>query len=95
MGWSSKTYADGLVQFGDTFGLLPLKELFDAFAKTQPDAAIFSRINADASVSIFFPPASREFGLLMGAVDCEIPEPYGLALLCGAPTLWDEWFGQG
>ena len=92
MGWSSKTYADGLVQFGDTFGLLPLKELFDTFAKTQPNAAIFSRINTDASVSIFFPPVAREFGQLMGAVDCEMPERDGLALLCGAPTQWDEWF---
>jgi hypothetical protein len=83
MPWSSKRFPDGLVVFGNAIGLMPMKEIFDAFAARNPGAAILSRIDADGSVILFFPPVAWEFGKMMGGTDCDAPPRENLTVLIG------------
>lgn len=90
MPWSSKRFPDGLVVFGSAIGLMPMKEMFDAFAATHPGAAILSRLDADKSVVLYFPPVAWEFGRMMGGSDCEPPSRENLALLIGDASALEQ-----
>ena len=93
MSWSSKRFPDGLAVFGSAIGLMPMKEMFDAFAATHPGAAILSRIDPDKSVVLFFPPVAREFGRMMGGEDCEPPSRENLAVLIGDAAALEQLAG--
>jgi hypothetical protein len=85
MPWYAKQFADGRIALHSRGDLEEFTEVFEAFAKTRPRAALFSRTNSDRSVTIYLTPAAEEFAVMIQAAETDEPSSTGLTLLAGEP----------
>jgi hypothetical protein len=78
MTWYAKRFPDGRVALSPHGGIQDFKDVFEAFAKTCPGAALFCHFDEDdGSATIFLTPAAAEFAAMIQASASEPPIPNG------------------
>jgi len=74
MSWYAKRFADGRIGLRAGGGLQEFKEVFEAFAKTRPGAALFCQVDEnDGSATVFLTPDATEFAAMIQATQSEPP----------------------
>lgn len=82
MSWYSKRFADGRISLRPKGGMQEFTEVFEAFAKTRPGAALFCRVDrSDGSTTIFLSPDAADFAAMIQACKSEPPEADELTML--------------
>jgi len=74
MPWFAKRFVDGRIALRPHGGLQEFKEVFEAFARTQPGAAAFYDAGGDdGSATLFLTPQAEEFAAMIGASEIARP----------------------
>ena len=82
MSWYTKRFADGRIGLTPRGGMQEFKEVFEAFAKTQPGSALFCEFNEeDGSATVFLTPAASEFAAMIQAAESDPPKPSDRVML--------------
>jgi len=76
MSWYAKRFADGRIALRPNGGMKEFTDVFQAFAKTKPGAALFCRFDEDdGSTTVYLSPDAAEFAAMIRACASDPPAP--------------------